>query len=137
MLDATGHDANCAYAADPRAKCNCGGRKPRMNMVAANMGQSAPDVFNAIERKITSIGQQLAANKEAAIILSADSAFGKDGWRRESISAAIYPSGLEIYSHAGIPFMEWEGMKFESKQDGDSFRVTAVQNWKKLPVPQP
>lgn len=137
MLDATGHDTNCAYAADPRAKCDCGGRKPRMN-IPANMGTEAPGAMpGTLERKITSIGQQLAANKESAIMMAADAAFGAGGWRREAIAASIQIDGREVYSHGGTPFMEWLAVKFESVQDGDSFKVTAVQSWKRLPEPQP
>jgi len=137
MLDATGHDTNCAYAADPRSACDCGGRKPRIT-TPVNMGTEAPGAFApALERKITSIGQQLAANKEAAITMAADAAFGRGNWRKEGISASIEIDGREMYSHGGVKFMEWCPVKFESVLDGDSFKVTAVQSWKRLPEPQP
>lgn len=133
MLDATGHGPNCAYAGDPRAACDCGGPKRRMNITPANMGDEAPSAFNpALERKITTISQQLAANKESAIRLAADAAFGEGCWNKALIVAGMGHDGKEIYAFAGKAFMEWHGVQFESVQDGDSFKVTAVQRWKRL-----
>lgn len=145
MLDASGHDVNCAFAADPRSPCDCGGKKRgdmRNHFTAGNddsgLAAMAGDMPQAaaMERKISTVQQQLAANKDKAIALAADAAFGAGKWNKAGMRGAIHPGGREVYSYLGRDFIELAPVEFTNEQAGETFTITAVQKWKIL-EPQP
>lgn len=94
------------------------------------------ETVNILDRKVQTLGQQVMANKERAIKMVADEVFGAGEWSRDKVCGALYPGGREVYSFAQIEFIALDPVKFESVQDGDSFKITATQSWRKL-EPQP
>lgn len=146
MFDATGHGANCAYAADPRNKCDCGGKKKtdmRNHFAPGNddsglaaMAGDMPQQVVALERKISTVQQQLAANKDRAITMMADATFGAGNWKREGLRGAIHPGGREVYSYQGRAFIEFLPVDFQAREFEDRFETHVIQQWQK-PEPQP
>lgn len=100
--------------------------------LAAAAGDMPKETVNILDRKVQTLGQQVMANKERAITLVADEVFGAGEWCRDKVRGSIYPGGREIYHYDGKQFIELAPVQFESVQDGDSHRITAVQAWKKL-----
>lgn len=136
MLDASGHDDNCSYAADPRHACDCGGlkKKPvRPSFATANSDSALAAMAGLMPvTEPQTIGMQLHANKSAAIIIAADETFGAGAWAITDIQGRIGPGRVEILSFKGRDFVEIYPVEFESAREGNSFKITAVQRWKRL-----
>ena len=91
-----------------------------------------PHHITALDRKVKTLGQQVAVNKEAAISRAADKAFGAGAWDRAKVRGAIYAGGREVYSHAGVEFVEIDPVTFTSVEDDDGFIITARQGWRMM-----
>lgn len=146
MFDATGHGPNCAYAADPRNKCDCGGKKKtdmRNHFSAPGNDDSALAAMAGdmpqrvtMDNRVKTVQQQLAANKERAITMMADAMFGAGQWNRQGMRGAIHQDGREVYSFQGRAFIEFLPVDFAANEFEDRFETHVIQQWQK-PEPQP
>lgn len=147
MLDASSHDVNCSYANDPNAECDCGGKKRAEyqpvdfgndNSALAGIAGAMPSLMDGAT---TTLQQQIALNKEAAIQQAARKAFG-DGWEKDraNFTVAITPDKHEIYKKADVPFLELWPVTFETRHNSDlthgreTFVTKAEQHYRFIPV---
>lgn len=140
MFDADGHDVNCAYAGDPRLKCDCGGAKKAKPIVPVNvmphndnsgLAALAGDIprMDMIEAKAKTLSQQVLVNKGHIIRAAGEAVIEGFIYDPSKISAVRSPDGRERYSYAGREFVEIQPLEFESTRDGNEYKITAHQRW--------
>lgn len=106
--------------------------KSNDNSGLAALAGAMPQHITMLDRKVKTLGQQVAMNKEAAISRAADAVFGQGAWDRALMRGAIYAGGREVYSHKGVDFVELDPVDFTNAEDDQSFVITAVQRWRVL-----
>lgn len=140
FLDAAGHDANCAFAGDPRAKCTCGGKKAKpaykpLNLANDDSGLAAlaGDLPRAdmVAEKAATLQQQVMVNKNK-ILDDALVALDIPRDDRVHVTATRQADGSEIYAYKGKNFLIIHPLVFDSALDGDAYKITARQSWNRL-----
>lgn len=136
MFNADGHDQNCAIANDPRNACDCGGvtrqraeYKPLNFDIADAMSNALGDMPRLAEN-ITTVSQQVLANKDKMIRAAADKAFGVGNWEDKNMVASRQADGREIYSHAGKLFVELSAVKFDTVEQDDGYVIAVKQSYR-------
>ncbi len=108
-------------------------KKCNDNSAMQNMaGQFNPPSAEKVGRTMAhtsarTLQNQMAANKEQMIVESLP-----DGAEMHTVRGEIHHGGREVYSIGGVPFLEIFPVEFDSVRDGDSFKIKAVQRWRKL-----
>lgn len=149
FIDASGHDQNCAYAADPRNKCNCtpadvrvmsadhASAPPFAGVTADQIEQQAPAIGRIDQwGRAMTVQQQILHCRERGIERAANDVFGAGNWNRAEMTARDVgqksaPGVSEIWSFKGVEFLRY-GLDFKTREHDGNTVTMVSQSFKTI-----